>query len=348
VEISLEKIRHNLEILIGLCLEKGIRITPVTKGVYGSVEIARLFSEYNIHSIGDSHIQNIHKMKDDGISTDFLLLREPMKHEIEDVVTLTNFCLVSEMAAINWLNDAAARYDKKYNIILMIELGDRREGILLSEIDNYIQQILSLKHIYPSGIGTNLTCLNGIKPTSEKMNQFSEIASHIQSQYSLKLDIVSGGNSANYQWLQEIKNSGKINHLRIGEAILLGIDPISQSSIRGLQTGTFLLSVEVIESKRKPSLPDGTPTYTAFGDLPKIKDEGKMNRALLAIGLQDLDLRGCSPVDPNIKIVGATSDHMVINSTKRLLQVGEIIKFSLRYRSVLRLMISPYVHKEYK
>jgi len=286
-------------------------------------------------------------MKDAGIDAKFLLLRAPMRHELEDVIAYTDFSLNSEIATIIRLNEVAEKYDRIHNIILMIELGDLREGILPSMVDEYIDQIMGLKNIHLAGIGTNLVCLNGIKPTNKKMDQLSDITKYIQEKYSVTLDIVSGGNSANYQWFIETRDIGEINHLRIGESILLGTDPISQSKIRGLQTNAFTLYTEVIESKRKASMPEGIPTYTAFGDIPEIKDEGEMNRAILAIGLQDLDTRGCKPVDEDIRIIGITSDHMVVASAYRMLQVGEIVQFILTYRALLKLMISPYVEKEY-
>lgn len=327
--------------------KKGIKITPVTKGVCGSTQIAALFSQHDIHSIGDSHIQNIKKIRKAGIDAKFLLLRAPMLHETEDCISLTDLCLISELAVVKRLNECAAKYEIIYSIILMIELGDLREGILSSEVDHYVRRIKKFRNIRLAGIGSNLVCLNGIKPTSENMEQLSSIAKHIQEKFSCKLDIVSGGNSANYQWGKNVEDTGLINHLRIGESILLGSDPISQSKIQGLESNAFILEAEVIESKKKMSMPVGIPTFTAFGDIPVIKDEGKMNRAILAIGMQDLDIKGCEPLEDGISIIGATSDHLVVSSNNRLLTIGEIVRFNVTYRALLRLMVSPYVEKYY-
>jgi len=345
--ISLEIIEHNLETLLRWYREKDIQITAVIKGVCASSEIAELFSNHNIHSIGDSHIQSIKIMKDAGIDARFMLLRPPMRHELEDVVNNADFSLNSEISTITRLNAAAEKFDKKASIILMIELGDLREGILPTRVDEYIARICKLANIHLAGIGTNLVCLNGIKPTPNNMNRLSAIAQKIEEKFDIHLDIISGGNSANYQWFRDADQVGRVNHLRIGESILFGTDPIAKSKIDGLKGNAFLLSAEVIESKRKASLPEGIPTFTAFGDKPRIKDEGEMNRAILGIGLQDLDIKGCKPVEKGIRVIGATSDHMVIASRKRLLQVGEIVQFNLTYRAVLRLMISPYVLKVY-
>jgi predicted amino acid racemase len=345
--ISLEKIEYNLKTLLRWYGEKNIQLTAVIKGVCASPEIAELFANHAIHSIGDSHMMGIRKMKAAGIDAAFMLLRPPMQHELEDVVNDADFSLHSEISTITRLNALAGEHHKKVNIILMIELGDLREGILPAQVDEYIERILALENIHLAGIGANLVCLNGIRPTATNMGKLSSIAEKIEEKFNLNLDIISGGNSANYQWFRESDEVGRVNHLRIGESILFGTDPIAKAKIDGLKGNAFQLSVEVIESKRKASLPEGIPTYTAFGDKPRLKDEGEMNRAVLGIGLQDLDIKGCKPAEKGIRVMGATSDHMVIASRDRLLQVGEVVQFDLTYRAVLRLMISPYVQKEY-
>ena len=179
------------------------------------------------------------------------------------------------------------------------------------------------------------------------MDSLSSIAMQIQDIYGMDLALISGGNSANYQWTLEAKKTGAINHLRIGESILLGTDPVSRKNIPGLMDDAFILTAEVIESKRKPSRPNGEITYDAFGEVPSVKYEGEINRSLLAIGLQDVDIKGCTPIDPKIKILGATSDHLVVRSTGDILPIGKTVSFKLTYRALLRLMISPYVEKRY-
>ena len=324
---------------------KGISITPVTKGVCGSVEVARILAEYDIHSIGDSHISNIMRMRQAGIDKPFLLLRSPALSETEAVVNFAEFSLNSELVVMQDLDRLAGQYDKIHKVILMIELGDRREGVLPEDLNETIKAIQSMRYLELAGIGANFTCLNGVKPTAEKIRALSAIAQDVQQKHSLQLEIISGGNSANYQWLQSYDSHSLVNHLRMGETILFGTDPLSQTAIDGFKHEAFTLQTEVIESKCKPSKPEGELAYTAFGDVPEVKDEGMMNRAILAIGLQDVDPQGCYPVDKQNKIIGTTSDHLVLNTGERLLKVGDIVNFNLHYRAMLPLMVSPYVNK---
>ena len=321
-------------------------VTAVTKGVCGSLEIARMLANYGIHSIGDSHIQNIAKMKEAGVETKFMLIRSPMLSEAEQTVVLSDISLNTEICVIKSLNQYALKHEKKHQVVLMIELGDLREGIMPSQVDFYVKEILRLGNIELIGVGTNLTCFGGIKPTAANMNALSSIANQIQQKYKIRLDIISGGNSANYQWFQNNPDIGIINHLRIGESILLGTDPTAKKQIPRLFNDAFQLQVEVIENKKKPSIPFGEITFDAFGEVPVFEDKGLMNRAILAIGKQDLDVKGCFPLD-DIEVIGSSSDHLLVNTKKTSLRTGDIVSFGVTYRALLRLMMSPYIEKRY-
>jgi ornithine racemase len=321
-------------------------VTAVTKGVCGSIEIAKTLVEYGIHSIGDSYLHNITKMKKAGVGAKFMLLRSPMLSETEQTVLLSDISLNSEIEVIKSLDHFASKLNKKHQIILMIEMGDLREGIMPAQVDFYVENILKLQNIDLIGIGTNLLCFGGIKPDVSNMSALSSIAGQIQGKYQHLLAIISGGNSANFQWFQNTSDPGLINHVRIGESILLGTEPTKKKPIPGLFNNVFQLQVEVIENKIKPSMPSGEITFNAFGDIPEFEDSGLMKRAILAIGKQDLDVRGCFPID-DIEIIGSSSDHLLVNTKKVDLNVGDIVKFDLTYRALLRLMVSPYVEKNY-
>jgi ornithine racemase len=310
------------------------------------VEIANTLVNTGIHSIGESYLQNIAKMRTAGVQAKFMLLRSPMLSEAEQTVALADISLNSELCVIRSLNQYASRLKKTHKIILMIEMGDLREGILPTQVELYFEEILRLKNIELIGIGTNLLCFGGIKPDTSNMSVLSSIADQIQEKYKLQLEVVSGGNSANYSWFQNNTHLGLINHLRIGENILLGSDPTVKKPIPGLFTDVFQLQAEVIESKDKPSMPYGVITFDAFGDVPVFKDTGRMNRALLAIGKQDLDVKGCFPID-DTEIIGSSSDHLIVNPKNLTLKVGDVLTFNITYRALLRLMVSPYIVKNY-
>lgn len=91
-------------------------------------------------------------------------------------------------------------------------MGDLREGILENNIENVFQSILQLKGIKIKGIGTNLSCYGGVKPTAEKMKKLSGIAGSLENKFNIKLDLISGGNSANFEWFFKNEDLYNINH----------------------------------------------------------------------------------------------------------------------------------------
>ena len=64
---------------------------------------------------------------------------------------------------------------------------------------------------------------------------------------------------------------------------------------------------------------------------------------MLALGIQDVDPAGLTP-PAGITIVGASSDHLVIEADQPL-AVGEELRFGLDYSALLRAMTSPFIQR---
>ncbi|MCD6115463.1 alanine/ornithine racemase family PLP-dependent enzyme [bacterium] len=346
IEIDLGKIAHNAKTLKDLYGSKGIDITGVTKVVCGNPDIADVLLKSGITMLADSRLSNIIKMRDVGIDAQFLLLRTPFLSQAETVVKYADISLNSEISVIQKLSHFAVKHDATHQIILMVELGDLREGLMPADLENTIQQVLELEGIEFAGVGINLACFGGIKPDDDKMDCLSSIVRDIEEKFGLILEFVSGGNSANYNWFMSTKDIGRINNLRLGESIFLGRETLNREPIPGLFTDAFVLVAEVIESKIKPSLPSGEVGQDAFGNIPEFRDYGPMNRAILGIGLQDVPVSGLTP-RLDVDILGASSDHLIINSKKLEIKVGHELEFDLNYGALLAAMTSPYIIKEH-
>jgi predicted amino acid racemase len=344
IEIELDKLVHNARKLTALYGSRGIRVTAVTKGVCGSPRIASALLNSGIRSLGDSRIANIQKMREAGIDAQFILIRSPMPSEVERVVEFADVSLNTEISVIRLLAEHAAKRGKIHRIVLMVELGDLREGILPSDVEAVVKETISMPGVKLIGIGTNLACFGGVRPTEANMRGLSAIAGNLQRKYGINFEIVSGGNSANYQWFVSTPDVGLVNHLRIGEAILLGCDTLTRERIPGLYTDTFTLVAEVIEFKTKPSRPHGEIAQDAFGHVPTFEDKGDVRRAILALGEQDVDV---SAIKPRIKadVLGASSDHLILDVKGPDLEVGDEVRFDVGYSALLRAMTSPYVEK---
>jgi ornithine racemase len=346
LEINLKKIGANTQAICDLYNGGGISVTGVTKAVLGAPQVAKVMVENGITTIGDSRIQNIRTMKDAGIAATYLLIRTPMLSEIEEVVEYADISLNTELSVIESLAAHAFDRGKCHKIILMIELGDMREGIPPSEIETAVKACIALEGVELIGIGTNLACFSGVQPSDENMGKLSGIAGELIERYGTTFDVISGGNSASYEWFSSTNDHGRINTFRIGESIFLGKETLHRRNIPGLYTDAITLVAEVIEMKTKIPVVVGETAQNAFGQIVKHEDEGTLRRAILGIGRQDTEFEGLIPrID--IDLLGATSDHLVINAKNTSIEVGSEISFDISYAALLRSMTCPHVTKEF-
>ena len=317
----------------------------VSKATLGDPSIAEAMIQGGVKFIADSRIENIQKMKRARISTQFVLLRTALS-QAEAVIKNVDISLNTEFETIKELSHYAKIQDKIHQIIIMIELGDLREGILPCDLSQFIQKTIALPNIKIIGIGCNLACYGGIKPDNQNMCELSKLADTIEKEFQMNLEIISGGNSANYEWYESAEKVGRINNLRLGESILLGCETINRKAIPGLYTNAFNLIAEVIESKEKPSLPFGEIGQDAFGNVQTFLDRGIRRRVIIALGRQDILVSGLRP-NNNLEILGSSSDHVVLDSKNDDLKVGSEVKFNLNYGGLLSAMTSPFIKKEF-
>ncbi|ASN07270.1 alanine racemase [Virgibacillus necropolis] len=346
VEINLAKIAHNAEKLVQLYGSKGIELMGVTKTVCGDSVIAEIFVNNGIHMLADSKLVNLKKMRDAGVSAQFVLLRSPALSEVDAVVQYADISMNTELSVIKKLAETANLSNSVHQIILMVEMGDLREGIMPANLEGFIQKVMELSGVAIVGIGANFACFGGVRPSKDNMSELSKLADIIQTRFSLPLVHVTGGNSANYNWFTAADSIGNINNLRLGESIYLGRETLDRKAIPGLYTDAFTFVSEVIESKIKPSVPYGETGQNAFGNRLQFRDRGLIRRAIASFGSQDVLVAGLTP-ELDIEILGSSSDHTILDAKEVDLKVGDEVRFALDYGALLSVMTSVYITKKY-
>ena len=343
LEIDLDKIYHNARTLVERLAVRGISVTAVTKASLGCPAIATAMLRAGVLGLGNSRIENIEAMRDAQVAAPMTLIRSPMLSQVERVVKQADISFNTELDVISQLSSAAQKVKRIHGVVLMVELGDLREGIMPGGLESVVRETIRFPNILLKGIGTNLACRCGVSPDANNMAELSALANSIDATFGPILSIVSGGNSANLEWVLSGADTGRINNLRLGESILLGCEPMHRQAIDGLYTDAITLIAEVIESKLKPSQPWGEVGQSAFGVTPSVTSRGNIFQTILAIGHQDIDPNGLqSPT--GIEILGASSDHLIVESG-RCLPVGTEISFQLNYSALMRAMTSPFVIK---
>ncbi len=351
IEIALSQIEHNTRVLCERYGSHGISLMGVSKATLGDPAIARAMVQGGVQFIADSRIENIQRMKAAGVKTQFVLLRSVLS-QAERIVLNADISLNSEWEIISKLSHFGVMHNRIHQVIVMVEMGDLREGVLPRDLPQLIKRVIALPNIKLVGLGCNLACYGGIKPDARKMHDLSELTIAIETEFNLKLSIVSGGNSANYEWFEAVERRGevgRINNLRLGESILLGREAANREIIPGLYTQAFQLMAEVIEAKDKPSVPYGDRCQDSFGNSPVFEDRGDRQRVIVALGKQDTLVAGLG-VELGFEILGSSSDHVILDHGVAGLArcaIGSAVRFDVDYGSLLAAMTSPFVQKKF-
>ncbi len=345
--IDLTKLEHNARAIVGVCARHGISVTGVTKGTCGHPEVANAMLRGGVSSIGESRLENVRRLREAGVAAPMLMLRVPALSRVEEVVEAVDASLDSELAVLAALSQAARRRGRVHPAIVMVDLGDLREGVWPDDLVPFVRQVLALPGIRIAGLGANLSCFGGVIPTAENMQRLVNCALEIEKTFGIELVWISGGNTSALPLVAAGRMPARVNHLRIGEAILLGRETVHRTPWPGTHQDAFLLHTEVIELKRKPSFPIGERAEDAFGEAPRFEDRGARDRALLDVGREDVTPEGLVPLDPRVEVLGASSDYLIVDVTQARgdVRVGDELVFAPSYAALLAAMDSAYVEK---
>lgn len=340
IEVDLAKIRRNTQTLVSRLGPRGISVTGVTKAVCGHPTIARAMLEGGAVGLADARITNVQRLRAAGLTDPITLIRTPMLSQADHIVQSCETSYNTEMLVITALAATAIRKGAVHGIVLMVEMGDQRDGILPENLADIAQQVMQMSGVALKGISANFACLNGLAPTALQMAAFCDLANEIEGVCGPFLKVVSGGNSANLPWALGERTTGRINDLRLGEAILLGVEPVSGDRIDGMYTDAFTLVAEVIETGSKPAPSAIALVKPTLARRRIAQASGVSKRFIVAMGHQDTDILGLSmPVGSTL--IGATSDHLVIGTSRCLPTVGSEVRFHLNYSALMHAMAAP-------
>ncbi len=342
--VSREKIRENAFRVVRRCAEGGIAVAGVVKGVCAYPPVVRSFIEGGCRELADSRMANIAALRKMKTGLPLLLLRIPMLSELPLVAELADCSLVSMAPTVNLLEKECEFLGSTMEVIVMFDLGDLREGLCLNEAEEMAETLRASPRVRCRGVGVNFGCWGGTLPTAEKLLTLLSAGREMERALGYPLTVFSGGSTSSLLLLEKQEIPEGINHLRIGEAILLGEDVTSIRSIPWLHQNTMVLEAEVVEVRRKPSVPAEPRGADAFGGQPRFPDRGRRLRAILGVGRQDVKIEGLVPEAEGALILGGSSDHMILDAedVSPPPALGDILRFRPDYGALLALSTSPY------
>ena len=355
MDINLDAIEHNARIYCDLCAQNGISVAGVIKFSDGDLQIAKAYRDGGCAQLAVSRAKHLQKLKEAFPDTQTLLTRSPTRAELEVTARYADLSLHSDPVILARLQSEAEKWGTCPGIILMLDVGDRREGVdNIRELVELAKLCEQMPNLHLRGVGTSHACLNGILPNYENLSFLVEAAEAVEQTIGRKLDIISGGSSINLLLLRDGVNQmpERINHLRLGGSIA---NPMNMRIGRGLtfpgtREDTLRLTAEIVEIHRKESAPKGESTKNWAGQPIVRTGKGRRLRAILAVGSQDVgDASVMIPELDGVEIVGHSSDHTIVDvtDTAGIWQSGDTLTFKVRYPNMLYAFTGDHVHKAY-
>lgn len=346
-----KKLRTNYNYLEELFKSRNIDWAVVTKLLCGHEGYMKEVIDLGIKEICDARISNLKLVKELNPNVQTVYIKPPARRAIPDIIRYADASFNTEYETIRLLSEEAGRQGKMHKVIIMIELGDLREGVMGESLVDFYGSVFELPNIKVTGIGSNLNCLHGVMPSTDKLIQLSLYKNLIEAKFDREIPWVTGGTSVVIPLIPSHQLPAGINHFRVGETLYFGSDLVNNTVFEGMHHDVLKLYAEIIEITEKPVVPIGTLEANPSGEVYEINEEDRgrtSHRAILDLGLLDINSDYLIPEDDDFQFVGASSDMLVIDldDNKRGYKVGDLLSFDLKYMGALSLLNSAYIGKK--
>ncbi|MDD4149813.1 MAG: alanine racemase [Bacteroidales bacterium] len=361
LQIDTAAVIYNIKEISSFLKKHNKQWSLITKVFSGDIDLLKRILKpdviKDIHSVGDSRLSSLKILKEVNPNLITIYIKPPALVYVDDVVKYADISLNTSYKTIIALNNAAKKQNKIHKIIIMIELGELREGIKRNEFIGFYEKVFKLTNIEVIGLGSNLGCMYGVEPTFDKLLQLCLYKELIQAKFNKDLPLISGGSSITLPLLDKNAIPLDMNHFRIGEAAFFGTSPLSNERFNELNTEAFIFKANIIELDEKKLMPDGVINDANIGHTAEYDMEdfnSTTTKAILDVGLLDVDKGDLEVLDKEVNFVGITSDMMVVdlgtNKTKdgkKKYSIGSQICFTPSYMGVARLLNSKFIDIEY-
>ncbi|HMK92919.1 MAG TPA: alanine racemase [Thermoleophilia bacterium] len=330
-------------LLAARLLAQGIELVGVTKALDGEPLIGQAMLEAGAAGLADSRLPALVRLAAQALAP-LTLLRSPQPHELVETAQVADRVTLTDPEAARTLGEHAPGLP--IELLLAVDLGDRREGVLPDEAGAAARRLAGLPGTSLAGISVNFACLSGQLPTTELFRTAEDVLDEVAAAAAVDDPLLSLGGTCCVQCLEGFEPRFR-TELRSGGGPLYGYDFVSGAPVPGLDRFDPVLSAVVLEAFFKPPAPAGAGGRDAFGHVPEttLPDEPAWH-ALVAVGRRDCEFGGLRPLLDGAYLAGMTSDVCVL-ITPRELRPGEVVDFALDYDALVRAVTSPFVTRRF-
>ena len=355
--VKTENIIRNVEKLDTFLKKHDVQWSLVSKVLSGDISFLKKILREDVverlHSIGDSRLSSLKTIKKLNPNLVTIYIKPPAQNLAKSIVQYADISVNTSYKTIEALSKEAVLKENIHKIIIFIELGELREGVVRENIVEFYKKVFELPNIEIIGIGSNLGCMYGIEPTYDKLLQLSLFKQLLEQMFNKKIQLISGGSSITLPLISKKLVPKSVNHFRIGESAFFGTSPLDNKRFQKLSTDTFRFNANIIELEEKYNMPDGIISDANIGHTSETEitePSYKTYRAILDFGILDVDVNDIEPKDNNVDFIGTTSDMTVYDIGKNInthlkqkYMVGKKICFKPNYMAVARLMNSKFI-----
>lgn len=350
ITLNTDKLKNNFDYLNTFFTEHNIAWSAVTKILCGNKTYLAELLKMGDGEYSDSRISNLKTIKEIDKNAKTIYIKPPAKGVIKEVIKYADISMNTDFRTIEMLSKEAKKQNVVHKIIIMIDLGELREGVMREDFVDFYSRVFHMENIEIVGLGTNLSCLYGVLPNNDKLIQLSLYKQLVETKFNVSIPFISGGSSVTIPLVSQGLIPKGINHFRVGETLFMGNDVYNNTNVEGMEGDIFKLYAEIIELYEKPIVPSGEMGTNLEGTSFSFdeKDYGKTSiRAIIDIGLLDIGMKHLDPTDTEIKFAGATSDMVVLDlgENPKDYKVGDLVEFTMDYMGIVRIMNSKYIEK---
>lgn len=340
--VDLGAVAENSRLLSARLRKHGLALLGVTKCVDGEPQVGQAMLEAGCAGLADSRLPSLARLATASLGP-LTLIRAPQLDELETVAQVADRVLLSDAGTARVLGEHAR--GAPVQILLTVDLGDRREGVLPDAAPAVARQIASLPGVALAGVSVNFACLSGQLPTQDLFRQAEAVLGEVADACAGE-PLLSLGGTCVLQHLDGFRPRYP-TEIRSGGGPIYGHDFVSGAGLDGMRRTDPVLTAVVLECYRKPPAPSGATGCDAFGHVPEVElPDDDADYALLCLGRRDCEPGGLRPLLAGSYLVGATSDVSVL-ITPEPLRPGDPVSFAVDYDALVRAVTSPFVVKEY-
>jgi len=349
--VDIEKLKHNIRYLVEFCRQRDIEMAGILKGPGFNQRIIQELLSNGVDTLGFGRLP-LNRDSIDFSAKKTVFISLPSIQDIDQIVQVFDVSFHSQFSVIKHLNDHLIDQNRFHKIVLMVDTGDLREGVLPEEVVSFVRKIHEIKNkrFEFTGIAANLGCCAGILPTLENLSIMQELTLDIEAMIGSRLETVSMGGSLMLEWAKNRTLPKRINQLRLGESVFLGHIPTYDHKHAGLYDDVLIFKSDVLEASEKRIHPPANPGKNALGVKAEFTHTGIRKRAVLNFGVSDTYPEGLTPVDEGLKIVSVNSNYTIIDFTDsgEDLKPGDFLEFKMNYQAMFQCFISPFTSLFYR